>query len=247
MSKRFRELREKLLRAGVAPRHVRRYLTELHEHWADLTEEELRAGRNRPEAQAIALERLGDMEQLARTMIARPELRSWTARAPWAVLGAGPVLALVCGWGVALLILWTGWTWFLQGTPNPFVRLHGFSIAYFGVGRMLYYGSPLLAGWGMVFLAGRQRRWTLGPVLASAVILAFMGATGAVDVRPPSVPGRAGDVGIRFFPLPAQLGDAAFHAALLLALVVGPYLIWQWIGSRERVREGVDRHPTPGS
>ncbi len=31
------ELRERLLRAGVAPRHVRRYLIELREHWADLT------------------------------------------------------------------------------------------------------------------------------------------------------------------------------------------------------------------
>ena len=28
------DLRERLLRAGVAPRHVRRYLTELREHWA---------------------------------------------------------------------------------------------------------------------------------------------------------------------------------------------------------------------
>ena len=41
----LRELRERLLRAGVAPRHVRRYLTELREHWADLTAEE---GRWRP-------------------------------------------------------------------------------------------------------------------------------------------------------------------------------------------------------
>jgi hypothetical protein len=233
MAKRFRELRERLLNAGVAPRHVRRYLTELHEHLADLTAEEMRAGRSSAEAEPIALERLGRMEDLARTMIARRELRSWTARAPWAVLGAGPVLAVVCGWGLALLILWTGWTWFLQGTPNPFgARLHGFSILYFGVGRMLYYGAPLAAGWGMVLLAGRQRVRTLWPVMAGGALVALMGATGAVDVRPPTVPGRAGDVGIRFYPLPAQMGDAVAHALVLLALVVLPWLVWRWMALR---------------
>ena len=116
-----------------------RYLTELREHWADLTAEEERAGRNPAEAATLALTRLGRVDELARTMIERPELRSWTAQAPWAVLGAGPVLGLVAGWGIALLILWSGWTWFVQGSPTPFVPVHGFAIAYFGVGRMLYY------------------------------------------------------------------------------------------------------------
>jgi hypothetical protein len=39
------ELREHLLRAGVAPRHVRRYLTELREHFVDLAGEEEHSGR----------------------------------------------------------------------------------------------------------------------------------------------------------------------------------------------------------
>jgi hypothetical protein len=76
------ELRERLLRAGVAPRHVRRYLTELREHWADLTAEEERAGRNPAEAATLALTRLGRVDELARTMIEQPELRSWTAPVP---------------------------------------------------------------------------------------------------------------------------------------------------------------------
>ena len=92
------ELGERLLRAGVAPRHVRRYLTELREHWADLTAEERRAGMNPEEAAALALSRLGRVDELARTMIERRELRSWTAQAPWTVLSAGPVLGLVAGW-----------------------------------------------------------------------------------------------------------------------------------------------------
>ena len=34
----FENLREMLLRAGVAPRRVRRYVTELNEHMADLVQ-----------------------------------------------------------------------------------------------------------------------------------------------------------------------------------------------------------------
>jgi hypothetical protein len=61
---RFHELRERLLRAGVAPRHVRRYLGELTDHFADLTAEEQRAGGSLSEAQSAALARLGKTEDL---------------------------------------------------------------------------------------------------------------------------------------------------------------------------------------
>lgn len=229
----LRDLRERLLRAGVAPRHVRRYLTELREHWADLTAEEERAGRNRAEAEALALARLGRVEDLARTMIERPELRSWMARAPWAVLGGGPVLGLAIGWGAALLILATGWKWFLAGAPSPFVPLlHGFPIVYFGVGRMLYYWSPLLAGWGMIVLAGRQRVRAVWPVILGSLAVALLGATGSVDVRPPVAPGTSGDVGIRFFPPPSQYAGAAGFALLLFVLIAVPWLLWRWRNAR---------------
>lgn len=225
----LRELRERLLRAGVAPRHVRRYLTELREHWADLTAEEERAGLSRSAAEAQALARLGRPDDLARTVIERPELRSWTARAPWAVLSAGPLLGLAAGWAIALLILWTGWTWFLQGVPSPFShRLHGFSIVYFGVGRMLYYWSPLLAGWSMILLAGRQRMRSVWPVILGSLAVAVLGAMGSVDVRQPTIPGRAGDVGIRFFPPPPELAGHAAVALLLFSLIAIPWLLWRW-------------------
>jgi hypothetical protein len=59
MPKPFHQLRERLLRAGVAPRHVRRYLTELDEHLADLMAEEEAAGRSRADAETAAILRLG--------------------------------------------------------------------------------------------------------------------------------------------------------------------------------------------
>ena len=69
MAKPLNELRERLLRAGVAPRHVRRYLTELADHLADLRAEEERAGRSRVDAESAALARLGRMDDLAKAMM----------------------------------------------------------------------------------------------------------------------------------------------------------------------------------
>jgi len=62
MAKPFHELRERLLHAGVAPRHVRRYLTELTDHLADLTAEEERAGRTLTDAESAASARLGRLD-----------------------------------------------------------------------------------------------------------------------------------------------------------------------------------------
>lgn len=76
MPKPFDELRKRLLRAGVAPRHVRRYLAELADHLGDLTNEELHAGRGRADADSAALVRLGTMEELAQAMISRRDCQS---------------------------------------------------------------------------------------------------------------------------------------------------------------------------
>ena len=94
MSKPFEALRENLLRQGVAPRHVRAYLTELREHLADIIEQECASGGDAHEALARARARLGDDDTLAQAMLSRRK-RSLTARAPWLVLGVLQSLALI--------------------------------------------------------------------------------------------------------------------------------------------------------
>jgi hypothetical protein len=74
-----------------------------------------------------------------------------------------------------------------------------------------------------------QRVW---PVILGSLAVALLGATGAVDVRPPVVPGDTGDVGIRFFPAASQFPDTAGHALLLFVSVALPYLVWRWRSSR---------------
>ena len=170
MQKRLVELRERLLRAGVAPRHVRRYLRELADHFADVRAEEEALGKSKTEAEAAALERLGSSEQLAQAMIAKPELRAWSARAPWAVFGAGPVACLAATYGTACAILFTGWRIFVPGSATPFVAIDGWAIPYFGVGRMLYWGGPLVVGWSIALLAARQRMRALWPAIGMVVV-----------------------------------------------------------------------------
>ncbi len=165
MQKRLVELRERLLRAGVAPRHVRRYLRELADHFADVCAEEEALGKSKTEAEAAALERLGSREELAKAMLAQPQLRAWSARAPWAVFGAGSVACVAVAYAVACTILWTGWRIFLPGSATPFVAIDGWAIPYFGIGRMLYWGGPVLVGWSIALVAARQRMRMKWPLL----------------------------------------------------------------------------------
>ena len=121
MPKSFDELRERLLRAGIAPRHVRRYLTELADHLADMRAEEERAGRSRADAEAAALIRLGGMDDLAKAVMEQRQFQSWCSRAPWAAFGFAPLFFLGGAYVVALFILWSGWKMFRPDADTPFV------------------------------------------------------------------------------------------------------------------------------
>jgi len=90
-----RSLRERLLSAGVAPRHVRRFLRELDDHFDDALRAELAKGADLASARAAAWGRLGTEDSLAQSVIERPELRSTAARFPALVFGVGPALGWV--------------------------------------------------------------------------------------------------------------------------------------------------------
>src|SRR6266851_8559124 len=227
MAKPFNELRERLLRAGIAPRHVRRYLTELADHLADLRAEEERAGRSRADAESAALIRLGGMDELAKAMIEQRQFQSWCARAPWAMFGLAPLFLLAAAYFVACLILWSGWKIFLPGTDTPFVRIDGFAILYFGVGWSLYSGAPILIGWAIGLIAARQRFNLVWPTVGLALI-ALIGGTAKVHAHRPTLPGAVGHVSMGFTLGPSVQGISygLFHALVILSLTVLPYLIW---------------------
>ncbi len=230
MPRQFRDLREQLLHAAVAPRQVRRYLRELTEHFADLRTEQMNAGRSVEDAEAAAVARLGSMEDLAKAMIDQRQLQSWFARAPWAMFGVAPILALAAAWGVALFILWSGWNIFLPGAMTPLgPREYGFANLYFQFGKAIYFFAPPLVGWGIGIIAGRQRLKAIWPAVGFLLIALIGGASG-VQAGRTAVPGGLGHIRMSFTLAPsAQEGHpyGLVHAAILFTITALPYLIWK--------------------
>ena len=90
MSAPFEALEDRLLRGGVAPRHVKRYLRELDEHLSDIADAQTAAGHDAPTAAAQARAALGPDDELADAMLKQRDFRSLSARFPWLVFGVLP-------------------------------------------------------------------------------------------------------------------------------------------------------------
>jgi hypothetical protein len=228
MSKQLCKLRERLLRAGIAPRYVRRYLDELSDHLADLIAAERSAGLSSSDAEAAGLIRLGSIDHLAKAMLDQTALRSWSSRLPWATLGLAPVSALAAAWLVALLILWSGWQIFLPGASTPFVSIDGFAVAYFGIGRWIYFLAPFFTGWAITFIAARQRIKTLWATLGLALVALFGGA-GQVQVSRPAGSTSAGHVSLNFAfgPSAHNTLNGLTYALVIFFFIAVPYLVWR--------------------
>lgn len=182
LQSRFDHLSERLLHAGIAPRHVRRYVRELSDHFDDLMREEKAHGAARELAETRALSRLGTDDDLANAMLARPEMKSLTARHPWAVFGLGPIalLALSIVAGVYLEV------WLLNHT-GPLFRLFGImgpsphsariaTEVYTVYNSLIVFGGPLLFAWLFYWLGSRQRmaaHWIIGGVALICVLGGF--------------------------------------------------------------------------
>lgn len=229
---RFNELRERLLRAGVAPRHVRRYLAELNGHLSDLIAEETSAGRNPNDAQAAALSRLGATEQLASAMISRREFQSWSAKMPWAVFGLAPMFLLAAAYFAACFYLWCGWNLFLPGANTPFgsagESVYGLSNLYFQAGKFFYFSAPVLIGCAISLMAARQRLKIWWPAIALA-LLASMGATAHIQANRVAFEGGLGHIKMSFFGFGGTSLGAfnGIYGFLLFTLSILPYLVWR--------------------
>jgi len=78
----FDELRSYLLNSGIALRHVKRTITELHDHLEDLENEARSDGIAPIEALAYAKMRIGEHKLIARHVLAKTELKIWIYRYP---------------------------------------------------------------------------------------------------------------------------------------------------------------------
>ena len=232
---RFDHLRERLLKGGIAPRHVRRYLRELGDHLDDLAAAEREAGQSEEAALRIARARLGEEDNLAAAMLARPELKSWAARLPWLVFGVAPPLTMMA----AL---------FAVGLPLALIAKadgmigHAGRVAAPGWFQFLAHVTALSANLAlapalavlMMAIAERQRMTWRWPVLGIA-LLAIAGFHMIAHFAPPGQRGGRFSIALlaefapRYTPLLPHTGWLLAWAQILLTLAP---LLWLWRAQR---------------
>ena len=239
MPAQFESLRDRLLRGGVAPRHVTRYLAELTDHLDDLTAELERAGLDRESAKTSAWSRLGNLEDLAESMIARKEFRSWSHRAPWAIFFLAPLAALVAVNFASLVLFVVIIEFFGSGIEQVPVFVPGwFRGVFAAITEFDLFLLPLMLGWATSAIAVRQRMKPLWPVVGLIVIAAFCGLQ-TYQIQWSSAPNalislQNFGVSWPFVPRGSRVTIATSCRVLLnLGLMVTLYSIW---GSR-RLRQ----------
>lgn len=233
MHSQFESLRERLLSAGVAPRYVGRYLTELSEHAADIAAEAERAGHPKPEDSALA--RLGKMDDLAQAMIDRKALQAWSVRAPWAAFLLAPsaalividVVSIVATVALAKMVMPPAGVNPASTAPGWFAGLAA-AINIFHA----YILPPLLA-LGIALLATRQRmrmgaRWPLVGLAAVACLAAAVQVH--IDLPGPHRPGEV-SLGVEHGSM------VVFGAAQNLVLTMALYLGWRSLQSKSHQRD----------
>jgi hypothetical protein len=168
---RFEAVAESLLKGGVAPRHVRRYVRELDDHLDDLTAQQRASGYDDEDAALRARARLGDDAELAQAMLEQPGMKSWAARLPWLVFVAlPPVLSAVIGLALYAAVYFIGneAAKINAVVPVPQNLLVGFSVAAMTAISVL---AVPVAAMLLALLADRQRLKRLWPLLGIALLL----------------------------------------------------------------------------
>jgi len=224
----FARFKERLLRGGVAPRHVRRLIAELADHYDDVLRDEIDKGMSAEAARNAAWARMGTEADVIGSILARPELQSLPARFPRLVFGLGPfalwIAAIVAsGYGLMLVfhVLRTVGLLPPSGTPEP-TWLHGPAYA-----ACFFYAHilPLMIGAGVMVAAARQRIAPLWPMLGAGVI-SLIAALISIDVAFAQAAGEKGRLSIGLGVTADQLPQALAMTALYAALLILPYIAW---------------------
>jgi len=253
----FDRLAERLLRAGIAPRHVRRYTRELNDHFDDLVGEEITGGASRALAETRALSRLGSEDNLAAAMLARPELKSLTSRFPWAVFGLGPVLLLTLSIvGGLYLEIWllnhpSGVFTYLAGQPPGPVTAKLATRVFTVYNTLVVYIAPLLFAWAFYWLGSRQRMRPAWIITGVTLICVLGGFQELVFYDKGYVGGGvlSFQSGLLYFlPLPKDtwlysphphFAQEVARAAMNLAIAGG---VWWWLSARKKVGAAIALH-----
>jgi len=225
----FAAIRERLLRGGVAPRHVRRTVAELQDHYADLVSEALGHGSRPDAAAAEARRRLGAEETIVAEVLGRRELRSWAHRWPWAIYGLAPLFVLPASIGVVMAALFV--------PPYLLARAQGlgsiggwFQSLTAATLRVSMLGVPLVVAAGVCLAAGRRRAPLLWPIIG-VLLVSLLGGALDLQIRWPRPPEQHGALSVSLSLLPPfpDVGGMLVRAALSCLLVLVPFY---WLRTR---------------
>jgi len=216
----FDAVAETLLRGGIAPRHVRRYLGELSDHLEDLTQRQRNAGYDESDATIRARALLGDDRELSAAMLENKAFRSWTARLPWLFFVPLPFLALtvtLVALAFPIMLIGDGATHIHRLTGISPDLLRGISRASLAGLNML--GLPLLAIL-LGFAAHRQRLGLFWPLTGIALLLVLFPHSGMEFAD--GVVHKTAELKVTVMPLfMPKLGDELFEQA--------PVILGQWL------------------
>ena len=240
---RFDRLSERLLHAGIAPRHVRRYIGELADHFDDLAREELAGGAARELAETRALSRLGNDDDLAQAMLSRPELRSLTARYPWAVFAMGPVALLAVSVAAALYLeigiikTATVWAPVLGVTPGP-AAAKWFTRAMLVWNTFAVFIAPLLFA-ALIYLVGSRQRISQAWIVTGVAIACVLGGFQDLVFYDTGCKGCGVlTVGSGLIPPFEHFSQGIARAFMNLAIAGGAW----WIASRKKASAAMELH-----
>jgi hypothetical protein len=257
----FERLSERLLHAGIAPRHVHRYVRELRDHFDDLVAEEKTSGTARELVGTRALSRLGNDEDLAQAMLARPELKSFTARYPWAVFGIGPVVMLAMAIAAALF-LEMGLLIFLNYLHNDVLGLTPATAAakianakivtliFTGYNALAVYGAPPVFSW-LIYRAGSRQKMRPAWIVTGVVLVCVLGGFQNLVFYDTGCRG-CGHLFISSgllspfvhitedgFLAPFHFAEGLTRAAMNLAIASG---VWWWLTARKKASTTTELH-----
>jgi hypothetical protein len=163
-------------------------------------------------------------------MLARPEFRSWTARAPWATLIGGPILAMIVV-TVAIFAPFAAYAaifraMLLPDAPRGIEPMWLQNIMQTAV-YVLVFVAPILIGWVPAAQAIERRLAPLWPITG---LLVFAVVTGTLDIGVsfPKIAGDHGELRIGW----GLWGDfstqfSGFRIGLNFVLTATPYLLWR--------------------
>lgn len=167
----FETVAEALLKGGIAPRHVRRYIGELSDHLQDGIAHQKAAGFDDEKARLRAHALLGDDRELTAAMLEQSRFKSWPARLPWLVFVVAPFfILLVCLVALLFPIFAIGdgaqHIYNATGIAPDFLR----QLSWVLLTGLNLLSLPVLA-WGLGALAHRQRLNPLWPVAGIVLLM----------------------------------------------------------------------------